>query len=370
MKFKINAKVFALTLSTLSKVVPTKSAINVLYYILLEVKDGILTATASDESHSVTIKQLAVADSEDGEVLVKANKLTELAAKFADGEVIVSSNEERMTIATDSGRYHFATMPTAEFPKRSYPETDSFSVPSELLLNAIRNTRFAVGTDPLRPQMMGILLEFNENSLVSVATDTHILAAFEQESTFENPCTMLIPTNTVDHINRVFGALGECDIQVSLTDNGIRMKTESVDFFGPLLNGRFPDWKRVMPSQFAIDVIVDRKEFINTLQRVALFADDQTHLTKLTLSNGKIEVTSNDGVNGNEGESSLPCNYEGSSFRIGVNHLYITNALRKLTQNDIMIQFNTHMMPMLLSEGVANTLTRIIVMPLNINDSI
>jgi DNA polymerase-3 subunit beta len=331
MKFAMPKESLSRTLQSVVSAVPPKSTLPILSNFLIEAREGKLMLTCTDLDVSVrTEAPSSVTDG--GKVTVPARRFAEIVRELPPEEVVVGTDDLKVTLDCRIGQFSLMGMDAEEFPK--LPEVEEgarLTLPGEELARGIRSTIYAVSTDETRPVLNGVLMEVRDGALRLVATDGHRLGRY----TLRDPAMRgakkadaIVPTKTLALVQKLGGDTGGA-VELMLARNYVIFTIGETTIYSRLLDGPFPSYEQVIPKDNPNRATLDRGPLIAALRRVSILADSITHQVKLAVRKGKLEVSAQTADIG-EGAETFPIEYDGADLDIGFNASYLTEALRSM----------------------------------------
>ena len=285
---------------------------------------------------------------EPGEIVVSAKHISELVRKLSAETVTISKNQENKTIkvASGSSEYQLLLMNEDDYPK--FPDFNgdkSITIADDKIKELIRKTIFSCSNDEARPLFTGILVESKDDKLTFVGTNTHRLAVkFISQPTQEN-LSMIIPSKVLNEIARNLTSDMPQEVKISLLNNQIMVIIDDVIIVSRLIEGKFPDYNKVIPAKFAVKCTVKAKELAGAVERVALFSTDGDYSTvKMSINQGEITITSSSPDVGT-GKEVLPCTTEGDALNVAFNAKYILDILKNVDAEEVLLSMNTSLSP-------------------------
>lgn len=300
---------------------------------------------------------------EPGDIVVSAKHLSELVRKLPAEKVTISQNQENQTIKVESGNSEFQLllMNAEDYPK--FPEfngNQSITLEDEKIKELIKKTIFACSNDEARPLFTGILVEIKDGKITFVGTNTHRLAikSMPQEST--EPMSMIIPAKVLNEISRNLTGEVPQEVKISLLYNQIMVVIDNVVIVSRLIEGKFPDYRRVIPPQFAITAKVNIKELSGAVERVALFSNEGDYsIIKVNIENNEMTITSSSPDVGT-GREVIACVSEGDHLNVAFNSKYILDILKNLESEEAIFQMNTSLSPVCITSTEETDYTYIV----------
>lgn len=286
--------------------------------------------------------------SESGEIVVSAKHFADLIRKLPAESLTISKNEEKHSIKVSSGKseYQLFLMNEDDYPK--FPTFDAdrtIALDDGMIKELIKKTIFSCSTDEARPLFTGILVESKDDKLTFVGTNTHRLAVkFISQPTQEN-LSMIIPSKVLNEISRNLTSDMPQEVKISLLNNQIMVIIDDVIIVSRLIEGKFPDYNKVIPAKFAVKCTVKAKELAGAVERVALFSTDGDYSTvKMSINQGEITITSSSPDVGT-GKEVLPCTTEGDALNVAFNAKYILDILKNVDAEEVLLSMNTSLSP-------------------------
>lgn len=345
MRFNVACKTLYSAVSAVSKVINPKNALAILDNFLLELKDGTLTVTGGDVENSL-IARLQVSESEgEGRMCITARRLVDLLKELPDQGLNISLNEETLEVEIEytGGKYNLVAINGSEYPEFRNEDDDAepvaFDIDADKLLKGLEYTIFAVGDDDYRPMMKGVFFDVKEDQLVFVATDTHKLVRYTDtriKPGVTGSCIM--PVKPAAVLRNVFAR--EKQVHMSMTKKNATIESEMFTFKCRFLNGRFPDYNRVIPRDAPFRLSVDRAAMLNAVRRVGVFVDPGFGLEKFKITPEKLLIKSDDNNMGTCARESVPCSFNGPEMVIGFSAPFITEFMSVLPTEEVYIDLS------------------------------
>jgi DNA polymerase III subunit beta len=336
MKFKIQREAFLKPLQQVIGVVERRQTLPVLSNILLVADDQGITLTATDlevELHA----RVAMKVGRKGEITVPARKLFDICRTLPDqAQLEVEVDQERATVRSGKSRFVLSTLPAAEFP--AVEEVNSLwdiTVEQRLLKQLIDKTHFAMAQQDVRYYLNGLLLEVNGKELRAVATDGHRLALAEisVETTASSPQQVIMPRKGIQELLRLLED-AETPAQVLIGSNHVRIVLPETRFTSKLIDGKFPDYQKVIPKTNSKSVLANREGLKQALTRTSILSNEKYRGVRLTLAPNSLRIQSHNPEQ-EEAEEELEVNYQGEQLEIGFNVNYLLDAVNVLSTPEI-----------------------------------
>ena len=374
MKFTVSSSDIFNVTTVAGKIISSKNNEAILSNFLLEVKDDQLTITSTDNETTLRTK-IALADAE-GEVSVAIpTTITDSLKEFTDQPLNFDINTENMSISikTETGEYKCIGQNGSIYPQTPAMKEDSFkcTVKASVLLNGINKTGFATSNEDSRPALTGILCTFDEKGLTFAATDAHILArVIKSENQYSENCQFILPKKSASILKSIL-TNDEEDVEIMADDTNITFILANHTIICRKIEGKFPNYERIIPQDNPYELIVDRTSLLNSIKRVYSFTGrDTTGLVKLQITTNKIHLFSQDLFYNTSGNDSINCQYGGEDIKIGFGAPTLIKILNSMSTKEIKIQLkNPQSSGIILPlENEPNEDLLILIMPMLINE--
>lgn len=335
MKFNIERERLIRPLSQIAGVVERRQTLPILGNVYIRLDDNSLTLIGTDLETEVTAKIDGV-DGESGECTVGARKLYDICRSVPeDTDIEVSTKDEKTFVRSRKSRFTLQSLPAAEFPRLEADEWDAqFEIPQEDLKTLLEKTAFAMAQQDVRYYLNGCLLECTPDVVRTVATDGHRLAKSEiaVKTGVEEVSQSIVPRKAVLELMRFLQE--DQPAQVQINPNHARVNGSGWVFTTKLIDGRFPDYEKVVPDSLATHLIVDRMTIHDVLSRIAILTNEKFRGVRINLKPGVMTVSANNPEQ-EEAVDELPVEYEGQEVEIGFNVGYLIDALKAIENEEV-----------------------------------
>ena len=332
MRFTMQRETLLKPLQAVQGVVERRQTLPILANFLLAIDDGRLSVTGTDMEIEL-VAGADLPDAEPGEVTVPARKLVDICRSLpADAEIRLEVDGERAQVRSGRSRFTLSTLPSGD-----YPSSDALlgelrlTVKQGALKRLIELTHFAMAHQDVRYYLNGLLFDVGEGVLRAVATDGHRLAIAEMPAPeADTPRQVIVPRKAISELLRLLGS-GDEEVSIDIGSNAIRVGLPEVRLTSKLIDGKFPDYRRVVPTEESSDkqVVVDRELVRQSLARASILSNDKYRAVRLSLESGKLRVIANNPEQ-EEAEDEVEVEYEGEPLEIGFNVSYLIDALSAL----------------------------------------
>ena len=346
MKFVCSKKKLVQAIQTVSKATASNPQTPILGGICMTAENDTIVLEATD--NEIGIRCTIEADVSDNGSIVLMGRTAQDVFRRLPGEDVnldYSLEEKLVHIKSGPSNYTLLAMDASAFPHiiRIEPqEAVSFTVTNKDLDDLIRRTVPACGTDIRRPVFTGCLLDLNSGSVTMAATDTHRLSikTLMISEGPERPRKVIIPAKALKEIQHLLASDVPTDIRVSCSPNKITFEMEGIFITNRLIEGQFPDYKRVMPQNLPINVTLNTADFLSAVERVSLVTrQSEYNIIRLSFSGDQVRITAKNPEIG-EAKEQVDAKVEGGELDIAFNAAFVTDALQAITGKEFLFQLD------------------------------
>jgi len=340
-----------------------KSALPILSNFLLEAKEDRLIVQGTDLEVHVSVSVFAKVEKE-GTACVNAKKLTDISRLLPSSEVYIKLEDSTLKIKSGKTKYNLPVVPSEDFPMMyPFPEDNAFIVSGDEIQKAISKTSYAASKEETRFALQGVLFKSLDGSMDLVATDGHRLALYTIDRNGKGEVNIIVPQKALNELKKLL--TGFEDVEMAASDQYVFFRTKEWVLMSRLLEGAFPDYTKVIPQEFSIEIKVDKKEFLDAVKRVSAVIEGDPKPVKLTLKENTLELVSRSSEYG-EATDELPIEYQGEEFSIGFNARYLIEAVEVIDGDNALIRFTSPNAQTLILPEDETDRYRAIVMPMEI----
>jgi DNA polymerase-3 subunit beta len=336
MKFSAERENLLTALQSVIGVVERRQTMPILANLLLSAEQGKLSITATD----LEVELVASADiksGSDGRMTVPGRKLLDICRSLPeDATLTVSQDGDKVTVKAGRSRFVLATLPATDFPViDELAQQQTLTLAQADLRRLLDKTHFSMAQQDVRYYLNGMLLETDGKMLRTVATDGHRLALCEMDMpTKSGVQQVIIPRKGVLELQRLLGTAG--DVTITIGSNHVRAQIGDVRFTSKLIDGRFPEYSRVIPSAPQKAVVADREVLRAALQRTSILANEKYRGIRLALKKNSLTLQAHNPEQ-EEAEEQVEVNYKGDELEVGFNVGYLLDALAAVDGNEVEI---------------------------------
>ena len=344
MKFVVSSTELLSRLQSISRVISSKNTLPILDNFLFDLSGNTLTIMASDlESSMRTRISLDNVDGS-GKVAIEAKRLTDILKEFPEQPLIFEINQETLgvDIISDNGKFSIVGVNGDEYPemlKLNEESAVTANIPGAILLKGINKTFFATGDDELRPVMSCIFIQFNENGVTFVASDTHKLVKYTNSSINPgNQASFILPKKPANMLKSVLGK-GEQEIKLQFDDKNAYFQLSEYEMICRLQEGQYPNYEAVIPTNNPNRLTISRADFATVLKRVSVFSSS-SNLIKLDIKADQVTVTAQDIDFSISAYEKINAQYEGEDMLIGFKSAFLVDILNAMNTENVVLQMS------------------------------
>jgi DNA polymerase-3 subunit beta len=338
MKFSIRREHLLKPLQAIATVVERRQTLPVLSNILISVRANRLSMTATDLEVEL-VADIPLDSGDEGDITLPARKLVDICRALPEGVDIhfdIDTEKARAVIKSGKSRFTLASLPAGEFPNiDDIKPVYDFSISQGMLKRLMDKTQFAMAQQDVRYYLNGLLIEVTTNNVCAVATDGHRLAMCKHEAAVSPDQTIqvILPRKGVIELTRL---LSDTDgtAKITIGNNHIRVALEDYVFTSKLIDGRFPDYERVIPKNSDKLVVADKELMRQALVRTSILSNEKYRGIRLRLESGLIQAQANN-PEMEEAEEALEVKYSGAALEIGFNVSYLLDALGAIETGEV-----------------------------------
>lgn len=329
MKLTINRTSLLKPLQQIIGVVERRQTLPVLSNVLIRLKNQDLFLTTSDLEVELVAKQVCINAGNDTEITLPARKLLDICKTLPEeADLILETKENRLQIKSGKSKFLLATLPAQDFPVVEDINSQlEFSITQKQLKTLLEQTQFSMAQQDVRYYLNGLLLEIEENKISAVATDGHRLAKCTQsiEASVDQVVDVIVPRKAIQELSRISEDSDEAVI-IKIGSNHIRLQLGDLQFTSKLIDGKFPDYKRVIPKLSEHVITADREELRQSLTRTAILSNEKYRGIRVEIKKEMMRLQAHNPEQ-EQAEEEIAVQYAGNDLDIGFNVTYLMDAL-------------------------------------------
>jgi len=366
MQFLMPREALLKPLQALIGVVEKRQTMPILGNLLFKDVDGKIEITATDLEIEL-VYSLPISMPTQGEITVSARKLLDICRALPeDAALEFQVNDKGVLVTSGRSRFNLSTLPVSEFPAlQGFVPSDEFELPAKTLKTLFEKTAFSMAQQDVRYYLNGLLIELSASSLKAVATDGHRLAMAEQqvETLVVSQTQVIIPRKAVIELQRLLPD-GNTNVRVQMSSNHIRVLFEDHCFTSKLIDGRFPDYQRVLPNVAETLTRGDKESFRQALIRTAILANEKYKGVRLNFTQGQLAMQAHNPEH-EQADEEISVDYTGPDIEIGFNSAYLLDALNALDSDEFVFSVTDSTSSCLIRDA-DNEMAGYVVMPMRL----
>lgn len=328
MNIQINRETLLKPLTSVTSIVEKRHTLPILSNLLLEAKQNKIHLTATDLEMQISLS-VETATTGDFSTTISAKKLLDICRSLPDSsEINMATNDSRITLKAGKSRFNLQTLPAADYPVMTKTQGIStlVTIAQRQLKDLLKQVEFAMAQQDIRYYLNGLLFEISENKLNIVGTDGHRLSftSTELKQSYEKQ-DVILPRKTVIELIKLLDDSDE-DVQIELASNQVNFSFSNFKLISKVIDGKFPDYNRVIPTGHKNSFTTDRVGVLLAMQRASILSNEKYRGIRMVLSNNNLKLISTNSDQ-EEAEEELEINYTGDTLDIGFNVTYLIDVL-------------------------------------------
>ncbi|MGG2933975.1 DNA polymerase III subunit beta [Bacillus pacificus] len=370
MEFIVNHKHFTQALSEVSKAISTKAIIPILSGIKITANQFGITLIASNSN--IFIEKFIPSSMDDeqitttlqaGTIVVPAKYFIEIIKKMPSDIVIKSKNEQTITIQSEEITLNLNGFPASEFPNvPQIADHAEIQIETKQLIDAFKQTVFAVAKNESRPVLTGVHIELDHNKLICAATDSHRLAIRETQISTNMKANCIVPSATINELLKLMNSNLEF-VSIYLSESHIIFTFGTTTLYSRLIEGKYPNISSLIPNEFQTVINVDRQRMLQGVERSSLLASEwaNNNVNLEIVNESTIKVSSNASQIGKIYETQQVDAIHGEKqLHISFDGRFMLDALRAIKEETITLSFSGSMRPILIEAGTQSAAIHLI----------
>ena len=345
MRITVNQKNLKKALNLVEKVVSKNTSLPILNNILLKTENGRLKVSATNLEIGVNYI-IGAKIEEVGQIAIPARIISDFIGNIIDDKVSLTTKNNILNINSERYKTQILGFDAKDFPIIPKIKSKSLAViPVKLLRNSLMTVLDSVAVSETRPELAGVFMDFNNNKIVFAATDSFRLT--EKSVDFKNiqKQSFIIPRNTVVELIRITGEL-EGDLVFNASDNQVSFSNDDFEMVSRVVDGNYPDYKKVIPEKCISRVLVKKDELDKTIRIAGLFSSNISDI-KINCLEGKMAVLAKNSDKG-EIETLIDASLKNQPFEVSLNFHYLLDGLKILDTEKVIMEFTGQGSPLVI----------------------
>jgi DNA polymerase-3 subunit beta len=356
MKISASRERFLADLGIAVRGVSTRSGIQTLAGVMLQVGEGHVELQATDMELGVRVTTDAKVERE-GSAVLPGRLLLDVVRSLPRDEVTLEyrSSEGDAEVVSGPSRFRLRTLPADEFPR--LPEAGGASlmrVPASAFVDTVNRVARSASRDETRPHLTGVLVSAADRELRMVATDSYRLSVKETTlaDAVDGTLEANVPARTLQELSRIAPPEGDAEIEIAALEHQVVFRVGAVTLSSRLVEGRFPNYRQLLPESFEHELKVSGPELLDVVRRVSLLAQKNAPL-RMRFSEGELEISAQTPDIG-EARESLPIAFGGEPLEIGFNPEFFRDGLESAESDELVLKLISPLRPGLIQSGGGN----------------
>ncbi len=367
MKLKVKREELLRPLQVVNGVVERRQTLPILSNLLIKAESGQITLVGTDlEVEMVAYMELGA--EETGEATLPARKVLDICRTLPENaDITLETSSEQATIRSGKSRFRLSMLPVGDFPSlEDMAVLREVKVKESELKHLIERTHFAMAQQDVRYYLNGLMLEIRDDQIRAVATDGHRLALSQcdAEVTAGELQQLIIPRKGVTELLRLLED-GEDLITLEIGANHIRIRVHDTSLTTKLIDGRFPDYERVLPQQTDKQVVADKGLVRDALTRTSILSNEKFRGVRFSIAEGVLRTQAHNPEQ-EEAEEEIEVQYQGEALEIGFNASYVLDALNAVASEEILMQLSDPNSSCLITPNDDTVPSKYVVMPMRL----
>ena len=343
MKFIVSSTSLFSHLQAVGRVINAKNTLPILDCFLFQMKEGVLSITASDGETTMMTSVEVNESSADGDFAINAKTILDALKEVPEQPLSFEINTESLevTIKYQNGQYSLMGQVSEDFPQLielNKEKTVDLEVKAEVLLDGLNRSVFATADDELRPVMNGIYFDIELSTITFVASDGHKLVKYQVDVETNHERAAFILPKKPSNLLRTILARELDPVKISFDERNAVFLLKNFKLVCRLIEGRYPNYNSVIPQNNPFHVTIDRQLFIGALRRVSIFSSQASSLIKLHIENNEIKISAQDIDFSTSAEEVQSCQYDGSPMSIGFKSTFLIDILNNISSDEIIME--------------------------------
>lgn len=367
MNIQLNVNELLEPLQTVIGVVENKPTLPILSHVLIQLNNGELILTTTDMEIELCASKKIQAQ-EKVSFTIYAKDLIDITRKLKENTIIEFIIEtSKVYIKTNNNSFKLNTFNTQDFPKLpKITNSEKININHSILKELIQKTCFSMGNQDIRAYLNGLYFEINKDNITVVATDGHRLSIGEvkQKNNLDQQKTVILPRKAVSELNKILEKDSDTNIVIHLSENYFHLKTNDTTVVSRLIDGNFPNYAQVIPTNYENTTIINRQDFLDSLQQVSIFVEERTKGIKLLFKDNEINIFSHS--ERGQAKAKVAIKNFNKEIDIAFNIHYLISILKVLTTNEINMVLPSENSQSCLLSSINDESYQYVVMPIKI----
>ncbi len=341
MNIKIDRELLINPLGNVSGIVEKRHALPILSNLLLENQENNLKFTATDLEMQIST-HIKTKLSDNFQITIPAKKLFDITRALPEkSNIDIQIEENKVTVKAKKSRFNLQTLPPKDYPvmKKDVDDVIKLKLSQSVLKNLLKQVDFSMAQQDIRYYLNGLLIEIKDNNLNIVGTDGHRLSF--TSTTLKDPCKniqVIVPRKTIVELVKLLSDSDD-NVEVGITNNQVNFNFNDIDLITKVIDGKFPDYSRVIPNGHENIFDIDRETLLDAMLRASILSNDKYRGIRMVVEENNLKLISNNSEH-EEAEEEIEIKYKGDKIDIGFNVTYLIDVLTNIQTEKLTIAFS------------------------------
>lgn len=338
---KTHKEEFLKPLQAVAGIVERRHTLPILSNVLIQINGEGLSFIATDLEIQITSTAPSSIDQETAAITVSAKKLQDIVRALPDGsQIVLESKDSRLQLKAGKSQFSLQTLPAEDFPKLSLSdeEVTEIVLPQSTLRRLFNQVQYAMAQQDIRYYLNGLLMVLEPGMIKVIATDGHRLSlAGMEETSIGTMAEAILPRKTVVELIKLLSDV-EDEVKISLGKNLVTFTFGGINLVSKVIEGKFPDYNKVVPAHYQNHVIIDRLTLLRAMQRASILSNEKFRGVRLVLTQNSLRVICTN-TEQEEAEEEIEISYTNDPLDIGFNVTYLLDVLNNIESNEVDCSF-------------------------------
>lgn len=338
---KINKEEFLKPLQSVAGIVERRHTLPILSNVLIQISGKKVSFLATDLEIQITAQLFNESERSDAAITVSAKKLQDIVRALPDNaEISFDSKDSRLQLKAGKSQFNLQTLPAEDFPRLALSDdpVSEISLSQSMLKQLFNQVQHAMAQQDIRYYLNGLLMVLEPGTVKVVATDGHRLSLASMEAeTVTQSAEAILPRKTVTELIKLLGDTDE-EVKISLGKNLVTFSFGNINLISKVIEGKFPDYNKVIPSHYENHVRLDRLTLLHAMQRASILSNEKFRGVRIVLTQNSMRVICNN-TEQEEAEEEIEINYSNEPLDIGFNVTYLLDVLNNIGSKEVDCSF-------------------------------
>ncbi len=338
---KINKEEFLKPLQSVGGIVERRHTLPILSNVLIQISDENIAFVATDLEIQITATLSNNNKNGNATITVSAKKLQDIVRALPENaDISFDSKDSRLQLRAGKSQFNLQTLPAEDFPKLALTDelVSEISLPQSMLKQLFNQVQYAMAQQDIRYYLNGLLMVLEPGEVKVIATDGHRLSFASMSAETVNQTTeAILPRKTVTELIKLLGDTEE-EVKISLGKNLVTFSFGNINLVSKVIEGKFPDYNKVIPSHYDNHILIDRLTLLHAMQRASILSNEKFRGVRMVLMQNSMRVICNN-TEQEEAEEELEISYTKDPLDIGFNVTYLLDVLNNINTKDVDCSF-------------------------------